>query len=66
MTGLGVPGVLDERDPEFFRRTRKVSESEEAHATVVEAMWPLFGGSRRMEMFTERKYVMWTSILLRL
>ena len=44
MTGPGVPGILDERNAEFFRRTRKVPEQEEAYARVVEAMWPLVRG----------------------
>jgi len=37
MTGPGVPGILDERNAEFFR-TKKVPEREEAHARVVEAV----------------------------
>lgn len=38
-----MPGILDERDAEFFPRTRKVPQEEE-HARVVEAMWPLIRG----------------------
>lgn len=44
MTGPLVPGILEQRDQEFFRRTRTLPEREENHAKVVEAMWPMVRG----------------------
>jgi glutathione S-transferase len=44
MTGPMVPAILDQRDQEFFRRTRILPEREDNHVKVVEAIWPMIRG----------------------
>lgn len=44
MTGPMVPTILNDKDREFFYRTRNVPQRQEAHAKVVETIWPLAQG----------------------
>jgi hypothetical protein len=44
MTGAMVPTILNDKDREFFYRTRNVPQRQEAHAKIVEMIWPLVQG----------------------